>query len=39
MHDPALLAKQIAARKLTNYTEVIELNDIADFEETELGLR
>lgn len=39
MHDPGLLAKQIAARKLSSYTEVIELNDLADFDEMELGTR
>jgi ubiquitin carboxyl-terminal hydrolase 4/11/15 len=39
MHDPLLLMKQIAAGKLSKYNNIVELNDMADFEEFELGLR
>lgn len=39
MHDPELLMKQIAANKLSKYTQVTELNDLADFEDVELGIR
>lgn len=39
MHNPSLLMKQIAANKLAKHTNVVELNDMSDFEEFELGLR
>ena len=39
MHDPQLLMKQISAKKLTKYTNIVEMNDLSDFEEFELGLR